>query len=262
MSDNGFHDTGYTRGSATESDPEISDAIRASLVHGYRRHRSVSRLNAALTAEVMSCATFLEDLDRLTQAGPLRLGLLGCTMGFRAPSWASLVSTILHQSGISIANYTAPHQTTAETIAALGDLLRTRPTHILVMVGREDARRFGRRVGVMQTTRGETHRNLSQLLHLARLEGAAGATLIAPPPARPRTARGADSFWTTEDLRHLHGMIRGIDPSAICLASDLSACPEYWLADGVHPSSRGHVDMARNIVTQFGATLADPPIAQ
>lgn len=206
-----------------------------------------------LVGELLTDSDFRVALAALSFPGGSRVGVLGASMGGAAVDWVALLSEVLAAArrDVALVDHCTIGCTTAEALVALPGLLSQRPEHILIMLGIDDACRHGAASGVLRVSMAETHRNLSALRAMAQDEAQVGTTLITPPPAVPRLERITHSYWLAEDLSSVANIVKSIDPEAICLRTGAPPGPDYWLADGVHPSEIGHVDIVRRIVTHF-----------
>lgn len=206
-----------------------------------------------IVAELLADNGFQDALAALRIPAGNRIGVLGASMSFDDVNWVALLHDVLAavRPGLELVDHCAIGCTTAEALAALPRLLLQRPDHILIMLGVDDACRHGAASGVLRVSTAETHRNLSALRAMAQVEAHVGTTLITPPPARPRREPTADSYWVAEDLNSIVNVVRSVDPEAVCLRTTTPTSPDYWVADGVHPSAIGHTDIVRRIVGHF-----------
>ena len=83
-------------------------------------------------------------------------------------------------------------------------------------------------------------------------EAGAVATLITPPPTAPSKAQ---TRWTQDDIDDLENVVLDVDPDAVNLSKESMALHEYWLADGMHPTPVGQIDIPRSVLN----ALDQPP---
>jgi lysophospholipase L1-like esterase len=128
-------------------------------------------------------------------------------------------------------------------------LRAARPDHVLVLLGTNDARRHG---GVVLVSHRETARNL---IGLRRVLGGAPITWITPPPICPERVvrdpllREADLEWRLPEVAVKRRLVRRQPGPVVDLwpAFGVPARPELMLADGLHPSLAGQVEIVRAI---------------
>jgi lysophospholipase L1-like esterase len=222
--------------------------INPATLADYRRTFADSR--AATVKTLLTDPDFTRTLDRLPFKPGDRVAVLGDSMSADALSWANLLRDVLDAThhDVEVINQSVTGRTTAEAITAFPALLAERPTIILILLGVNDARRYANIAGIRVASANETRRNLSALREMAALEAGTTAILITPPPAAPTDRPSTRSLWKTTDLDQLAAIVRDIDKHAVELRSGATPPPGFWLADGVHPSAAGQVQILRTVI--------------
>lgn len=207
--------------------PHTLVAFRSAFAHA-RRSSLHQLLNDASLTEVFT---------RLpSMLGPCIL-VVGDSISADAFSWANLLKdlvTALHPHA-RVVNNSLTGRTTGEGIPALAHALTEAPTHVFIMLGVNDIRRYGSSTTITMTSMAEVRRNLTAMVTMAADAGAV-TTLITPPPTSPSSAQ---LRWAQDDFCDVAKVVLDVDPGAINLRHEPVARHDYWLADGVHPSPSG-----------------------
>lgn len=144
--------------------------------------------------------------------------------------------------------------TTADALERFDILEAFRPTHVLVMLGTNDARRHGRWRDHRMVTATQTRRTLSALLDLLVEDLQADVFVITPPPADQ--SRIASFFhdspvrWSAAELDAVAQIVRDVEPHCIDVHATLQAYDlgDVMEADGVHLNVPGQQLLARAVV--------------
>jgi acyl-CoA thioesterase I len=151
--------------------------------------------------------------------------------------------------------------TTADVIERFDLLEAARPSHVLLMLGTNDARSHGRDVAYRMVSIAETERNLRALVDLVVAGLGAVVTVITPPAVDQRridtSFAGAAVGWCAEDIADIAEIARKVAPTAIDLHATTRdhAGGGFLEADGVHPTPAGQ----RLILTHIVAALTARP---
>lgn len=225
-------------------------------------------------------ATLLADpgyraaLRRLPFHGGDRVAALGDSLTADRLGWFELLTHTMRLAGypgVATHNLGLSGDTTADALERFDLLEAFRPTHVLVMLGTNDARRHGRAVGHRMVTAAETRRNLGVLEDLIRGTLHARAVFVTPPPADQasidRSFAGDTVRWSAADLDEVAGQVREVSPDHVDLHRVLRRLPDRsWLDDdGVHLSAYGQrvaaaavaAGLARPATTGHAAECAD-----
>jgi acyl-CoA thioesterase I len=178
--------------------------------------------------------------------------------------WFELLSASAALAGpppATMINLGVSGNTTADVIERFDALEAARPSHVLLMLGTNDARSHGRPAGHHMATTAETERNLRALLDLTVNGLGAAATVIGPPAVdQPRVDAffaGAVLRWDAGAVAEIAEIARKVDPTGI----DLHGVTRSFAADGdlepdgVHPTPAGQ----RRILTHIVGHLAGEP---
>jgi lysophospholipase L1-like esterase len=231
-------------------------ALHLTLAEVAMYRQSLTHTRSATVTGLLNDPDFIQALRRLPFVPGDRVGIIGDSISADALSWANLLGDAFAATdrGVEVVNESVTGRTTADAIAALPVLLAERPTTVLILLGVNDARRYGPSPGVRMASARETRRNLAALQAMARAAGSS-PILIAPPPAAPPAV--SESLWTATDLDELAALVRAADPHAVDLRRASSPSPALVLPDGVHPSAAGQVQILRDIVAALGHRDSD-----
>ena len=208
-----------------------------------RRHGLRSRAQHG-AARLLADPGYQESLRRLPFHGGDRLG------------WFELLTQTMRLAGtpgVTTHNLGLSGDTTADALERFDLLEAFRPTHVLVMLGTNDARRHGRAVAHRMVTPTETRRNLEVLAELIRGTLHAQAVFITPPPADQaaidRHFASDPVRWSAADLDAVAEQVRLVSPAPIDLHRVLRDRSDGgWLdPDGVHLSAQGQLIAASTV---------------
>ncbi|WP_433729296.1 SGNH/GDSL hydrolase family protein [Actinoplanes sp. CA-051413] len=168
--------------------------------------------------------------------------------------------------GFTLRNLGLSGNTTADVLERFDLLEAARPTHVLLMLGTNDARRHGRTSGYSMATGRETERNLRALADLITRELRAGVTLITPPavdgPAAGAFFAGLPLSWDAAAVADVAARVRRIDGRAIGLHDVTWArVPGDLLEpDGVHPTPAGQRLILATVVQHLAGAAGRPAV--
>lgn len=242
----------------TEVPVAALDAFTAAALHVAPHTIAAYRVAFAHTRrsalhQLLSDANLTELLIRLPAILGQRIVVIGDSISADALSWANLLRdlvTAVHPQ-MRLVNNSVAGRTTSEGIPALAAALAESPTHVFIMLGVNDIRRYGTPTATTMTSTAETGRNLAVMRRMA-VESGAVATLITPPPTSPSVGQ---KLWKQTDLDELDTLIRDVDPAAITLRVARGIPRDYWLSDGVHPTPAGQNHILRSLLTALGDRL-------
>jgi lysophospholipase L1-like esterase len=224
--------------------------------------RRLEEAVATGTEALMRESEYRAAVQRIPFADGETVAAVGDSLTADRVGWFELLGASLRAAGrtaVRTINLAASGDTTADALERLDILAAARPTHVLLMLGTNDARRHGWRRRHRMITARETARNLSALSAVITDELGAALTMITPPPADQRraTAFFAESAlgWHAGDIDEIADIVR--DGSSDCV--DLNAAlrescdPDRMLeADGVHLSPHGQRAATKIIVAHLG----------
>lgn len=173
----------------------------------------------------------------------------------------SAVTALDDRPGAEMINLGVSGNTTADVIERFDLLEAARPSHVLLMVGTNDARSHGRAVAYRMATVAETERNLRALVDLVGAGLGAGLTVITPPAVDQRRidASFSDAVvnWNAADVDEVAGVVREVAPAGIDLhgLTRAQVGDGFLEDDGVHPTPAGQ----RLILAHIVAGLATGP---
>jgi acyl-CoA thioesterase I len=174
--------------------------------------------------------------------------------------WFELLAASVGPAAATLVNLGVSGDTTADVLERFDTLETAGPSHVLLMIGTNDARFHGRDRAYRMATIAETGRNLRALTDL--ITGQLGATLtVITPPAVDQDRIDA-SFgdvpvhWTAEAVAEVADVVRKTAPDAIDLhEATRNGQPAGFLEpDGVHPTPAGHQFILRRVLRHLGAT--------
>ncbi|GAB7046748.1 SGNH/GDSL hydrolase family protein [Catenuloplanes indicus] len=172
--------------------------------------------------------------------------------------WFELLAASVDPAAATLVNLGVSGDTTADVLERFDTLEAARPSHVLLMIGTNDARLHGRAHAYRMATVTETARNLASLIDLITHQLGAAITVITPPAVDQDRIDAhfatAPVGWTAEAVAEIAGVIRTIAPHAIDLheATRCHAPPGFLEADGVHPTPTGHQLILRQILRRLG----------
>jgi lysophospholipase L1-like esterase len=228
----------------------------------HRRTRARWRREAEAAVE----SALDDELARGLRALPFRPGdrvlAVGDSITADRQSWVELLRIALAatrgRDRIEVANGGLSGDTTAGAVTRLRSLRSVRPDHVIVLLGTNDARRHGRRHGVMLVSHRETARNLAALRRGLAAGGAPIAWITPPPVCPARIAsdpllREADLEWRPHEVAVKRRLVCRQPDAVVDLwpAFGLPVRPELMLADGLHPSLDGQLAILRAVTRRL-----------
>jgi lysophospholipase L1-like esterase len=167
-----------------------------------------------------------------------------------ALSWAELLVASLRRVGIveaAVINAAVSSNTTSDLIANFELIVSKNPSHVIAMIGTNDARRHGAGAKARMTSPSETRRNLRLYGEMVRGLSRARLILLTPPPILEERALRHPAFaegnvsWRLNEVVEVADIVRRqrgsiVDVHHAFLGPNLST---YLTADGVHPSVAG-----------------------
>ncbi|GAA2015339.1 hypothetical protein JL107_09110 [Nakamurella flavida] len=198
-------------------------------------------------ARLIADAGYRERLAALPFRADDRVIGLGDSLTADRLGWFGLLTRTLRLADRpvpTVHNLGLSGNTTADAIERFDLVEALAPTHVLIMLGTNDARRHGHGVGHRMVSAGETGRNLSVLRDLITGLGARAVFITPPPGDQTRIdAFFADAAlrWSAADLDGVADAVRAVTPEHIDLHRVLHRLPgaAYLDADGVHLSEHG-----------------------
>lgn len=203
-------------------------------------------------------------LDRLPFRAGDRIAAVGDSLTADRLGWFDLIMTSLRLAGgqdVVTHNLGVSGSTTADALERFDILEAFRPTHVLMMLGTNDARRHGRRRDHRMVSREETRRNLTALVDLVVNELSAEIVLLSPPPADQTRISTffVDSTvrWTAAEIDAVAAVVREVAPDCIDLHAALPAdrLGELMESDGVHLNVTGQQVVARAVVQNLAGSV-------
>jgi lysophospholipase L1-like esterase len=243
-------------------DPERLRALRS----GFQDHID------EVVDKLLADAGVAADTAKLPFGAGDRLLVVGDSISADAVGWANILAAILRRTsaGVEVDNRAVAGRTTAETLYNLPFAAPFEPTHALVMLGTNDTRRVGSRVGARMASASETERNLGLIKRMLTEQLGTGAVIfLTPPPVDPGpvSARREGGEWNEpDDLAEVAAVIRRVDPSALDLHHALQPDDAFFDIDGLHPTPAGQIEMARVAIRLLahaggGSAPASPEVA-
>jgi len=236
--------------------PETTRAIAGAMAEE-------TRVNAG---EMLRDPRYREALRALPFRAEDRVVAVGDSITSDRLGWFALLSASVALAGLpraTMINLGVSGNTTADVIERFDVLESARPSHVLLMLGTNDARSHGRAVAYRMVSAAETERNLRALVDLIVAGLGAGVTVITPPAVDQRridaSFAGAPVRWRAEDVAEVAEAARKVAPTGIDLhgLTREHAGGDFLEADGVHPTPAGQ----RLILTHVVAHLAGRPAA-
>ncbi|WP_157970496.1 SGNH/GDSL hydrolase family protein [Nakamurella deserti] len=212
-----------------------------------RRHGLRSRAHDG-AATLLADPAYQAALRRLPFHGGDRVAALGDSLTADRLGWFELLTHTMRLAGypgVATHNLGLSGDTTADALERFDLLEAFRPTHVLVLLGTNDARRHGRSTDHRMVTPSETQRNLRVLDDLIRGTLHARAVFITPPPGDQasidRSFAGETVRWAAAELDAVAAQVRDVAVDHIDLHRVLRRQPDRtWLdPDGVHLSAYG-----------------------
>jgi lysophospholipase L1-like esterase len=216
-----------------------------------------------MAAQMLTDRHYREALQALPFGSEDRIVAVGDSVTADRLGWFELLSASADLAGKpsgTMINLAVSANTTADVLERFDLLESARPSHVLLMLGTNDARLHGRTIAHRMVTAPETERNIRALIDLIVNGLGAAATVLTPPAADQRRI---DAFfadtplrWHATDIAEVAKIIREVAPSGLDLHTLTRANGGDLLeGDGVHPTPAGQ----RLILTQIVDHLAGRP---
>ena len=219
---------------------------------------------AALRDETRQTAARLLDDDRYRAAvarlpfGPGdRVVAVGDSITADRLGWFELLHASIELIGGSSAtwcNLAVSGNTTADVIERFDLVEAARPSHVLLMLGTNDARAHGRSASRRMITGAETERNIRTLVDLIGTDMRAALTVITPPAVDQGriTAHfaGHPVNWHAVTVEEVAAVVRKVVPHSLDLHAATSGPSSAGLleTDGVHLTTAGQQAILGRIV--------------
>jgi len=213
--------------------------------------------------ELLAAPDYRRALVALPFTAGSRIVALGDSLTADRLGWFELIAASLRMSGrrdLELHNLGLSGDTTADAIERFDLLAASRPTHVLLFLGTNDARAHGRSPGPRMVSPGETRRNLAALRELITGELGASVHLITPPPGDQRLITPFFAHealrWDAAALDEVAAVVRDLDAACIDVAARMKRRGLAGLleADGVHLTPLGQRFVAETVVRQLAAT--------
>jgi len=214
--------------------------------------RSGFRQNVDKTARDLLADPALADaVDRLPFAPGSTVVAFGDSITDDYQSWAEILRRLLElrrpHDCIRVVNAGVSGDTTTTAMARLVDVEREKPSHVICMLGTNDARVHRQVPTKCLVSIEETQRNLAALRDFARARTSAGWTWITPPPTIEHLIQSHwylshyEMMWRNADLGAIADSVRSQSDPVVDLWPVFGhpAQPGLLLADGLHPSLAG-----------------------
>jgi lysophospholipase L1-like esterase len=179
-----------------------------------------------------------------------RIAAVGDSITADRVGWFELLSASAVLTGApagELVNLGVSGNTTADVLERFDLLESARPSHVVLMLGTNDARSHGRAVNHRMATVSETERNLRALIDLVVSGLGATVTVITPPAVDQQRV---DTYFADAPVRwyaaEVAEAVRKVAPDALDLHSAIQAGPAGMLeADGgasdpVRPAADPH----------------------
>jgi lysophospholipase L1-like esterase len=186
-----------------------------------------------------------------------------------ALSWAELLGASLRRVGQvdwALINAAISSTTSSDLIANFESIVSKNPSHVIAMIGTNDARRHGRGAKARMTSPTETARNLRLYGEMVRSQSRARLILMTPPPIHEERALRHTAFavgnvsWRFSEVVQVAEIVRRqrgsvVDIHRAFLGPNLST---YLTADGIHPSVAGQKRIVTVLVDALTHDFHDP----
>jgi acyl-CoA thioesterase-1 len=216
-------------------------------------------------AEMVAGESFREALRALPFQPGDRIAAVGDSITADRLGWFELLCASAVLTGApagELVNLGVSGNTTADVLERFDLLESVRPSHVVLMLGTNDARSHGRAVNHRMATVSETERNLRAIIDLVVNGLGAAVTMITPPAVdqqRIDTYFAASPVrWDAADVAEVAEVVRKVAPDALDLHAVIRACAADVLeADGVHPTPAGQRLILTHIVKHLISTSTD-----
>ncbi|MFI7544803.1 SGNH/GDSL hydrolase family protein [Actinoplanes sp. NPDC049599] len=212
-------------------------------------------------AEMLADVRFRDALRALPFRPEDRIVAVGDSITADRLGWFELLSAATAALGAPAAtllNLGVSGNTTADVLERFDLLEAGRPTHVLLMLGTNDARSHGRDTAHRMATAPETERNLRAIVELVDALGAT-ATVITPPAVDQQRIDGffaaAPLRWHAGDIAEVAEVARKVAPNGLDLHTVTQAEPAdaFLETDGVHPTPAGQRLILTHVVEHLTA---------
>lgn len=216
-------------------------------------------------AEMLAGDPFREALRALPFGAGDRIVAVGDSITADRLGWFELLSASAVLAGApagELVNLGVSGNTTADVLERFDLLESARPSHVVLMLGTNDARSHGRAVSHRMATASETERNLRALIDLVVNDLAAAVTVITPPAVDQQRIdtyfAAAPVRWHSADIAEVAQVVRKVAPDALDLHTVTGAGGANVLeADGVHPTPAGQRLILTHIVEHLVSASTD-----
>jgi acyl-CoA thioesterase-1 len=210
-------------------------------------------------AEMVDAQPFREALRALPFQPGERIVAVGDSITADRLGWFELLSAssvLLGATAYELVNLGVSGNTTADVLERFDLLEAARPTHVVLMLGTNDARSHGRTVAHRMATASETGRNLRALIDLMTDDLGAAVTVVTPPAVDQQRIdsffAGSPVRWNAADIAEVAQVVRKVAPHALDLHAVTQADGADVLeADGVHPTAAGQRRILGHIVNHL-----------
>ncbi|BEL01902.1 hypothetical protein Q0Z83_000930 [Actinoplanes sichuanensis] len=174
--------------------------------------------------------------------------------------WFELLTASVDPALVTLVNLGVSGDTTANVLERFDTLEAAEPSHVLLMIGTNDARVHGRALSYRMATVAETERNLRALTDLITRQLGASITVITPPAVDQAridaSFEAAPVTWTAEAVAEIAEVVRKVVPDAIDLheATRNRTLAGFLEPDGVHPTPQGHQLILRQVLRHLDRT--------
>lgn len=227
---------------------------------------AIARDRAERVAALVADATVAAALRRLPFGAGDKVVAVGDSITADRSGWFELLAAALDGLGephATTVNLAVSGSTTADAIERFDLLEAARPTHVLLMLGTNDARGHGRVVRRPMVSAAETARNLAVLGELVTDELGAELVVMTPPSC---DAERVGAFfadlplgWLPADVDAVADAVRRFPAPVIDVHAftrrhgDAST----YADDGVHLSPRGQQQLAAFVVRELADVVSD-----
>lgn len=189
-----------------------------------------------------------------------RVAAVGDSITADRLGWFELLRAAMRiagRTGVRLENFGISGNTTADVLERFDLIEAFQPTHVLMMLGTNDARSHGRRVECQMASAAEVGRNLEALSEMIVKDLGAALTVVTPSavdPTRIRTFfRDLPLRWHAEAVAEVADVVRALDSTCVDVHAAMCEVGVGRLveADGVHPSRQGQELILSSILRQL-----------